>query len=195
HCAETEKYAHVTFFFNGGREKPLPGEERQMIPSPNVETYDLAPDMAAKEVTDELIQSIESQRYGFIIVNYANGDLVGHTANRKAILQALETLDFEVDRLLKSAIKHEYSVLLTADHGNCDEMVNPETGEPHTQHTTYPVPCMIIDKENRALASDAGLSNVAPTILQLMGLAQPKTMKATSILKNPSAASTDLAST
>jgi len=183
HCAETEKYAHVTFFFNGGREATLPGEERQMIPSPNVATYDLAPEMAAKEVSDEVIQAIESQRYGFIVVNYANGDMVGHTAVRDAILTAVETLDFQVDRLLKCAQKEGYSVVLTADHGNCDEMIDPKTGEPQTQHTTFPVPCMVIDKDQWTLKSNAGLSNLAATILQLMGIDQPEKMKSGSILQ------------
>ena len=183
HCAETEKYAHVTFFFNGGREANLPGEERQMIPSPNVTTYDLAPEMAAKEVSDEVIQAIESKRYGFILVNYANGDMVGHTAKHDAIISAVETLDFQVDRLLKSAQKEGYSIILTADHGNCDEMIDPKTGEPQTQHTTNPVPCMIIDNHQWHLKKNAGLSNLAPTILQLMGLTQPDKMKSSSILQ------------
>jgi len=182
HCAETEKYAHVTFFFNGGREANLPGEERQMIPSPNVTTYDLAPEMAAKEVSDEVIQAIKSQRYGFIVVNYANGDMVGHTAIREAILKAVETLDFQVDRVLKFAQEEGYSIVVTADHGNCDEMVDPKTGEPQTQHTTNPVPCMIIDSDSWRLKPNAGLSNLAPTILQLMGLDQPDKMKSDSIL-------------
>ena len=183
HCAETEKYAHVTFFFNGGREANLPGEERQMIPSPNVTTYDLAPEMAAKEVSDEVIQAIESQRYGFIVVNYANGDMVGHTAVHDAIIEAVETLDLQVDRLLKFAQKAGYSIILTADHGNCDEMIDPKTGEPQTQHTTNPVPCMVIDNDQWKLKNNAGLSNLAPTILQLMGLTQPEKMKSDSILQ------------
>jgi len=182
HCAETEKYAHVTFFFNGGKEATLPGEERQMIPSPNVKTYDLAPEMAAKEVTDELIQALESHRYGFVVANYANGDMVGHTAVRNAILQAVETLDFQVGRLLKCARQNHYSVILTADHGNCDEMVDPKTGEPQTQHTTFPVPCVIMDSETWQLKKDGGLSNLAPTVLQLMGLAQPQKMRSSSLL-------------
>lgn len=183
HCAETEKYAHVTFFFNGGREAPFPGEERQIIPSPNVTTYDQAPEMAAKELTDELIQAIESQKYGFIVTNYANGDLVGHTAKREAILKAVETLDTQVNRLLTCAKTQRYSIILTADHGNCDEMIDSVTGEPHTQHTTHPVPCMLIDNEsdNWRLKTNAGLSQIAPTVLKLMGIKQPNKMKSSPI--------------
>ncbi|MDH3327348.1 MAG: 2,3-bisphosphoglycerate-independent phosphoglycerate mutase [Gammaproteobacteria bacterium] len=178
HCAETEKYAHVTFFFNGGREIPFPGEERQMIPSPTVATYDLAPEMSAKYVTNEVIEAIKSERYGFIVVNYANGDMVGHTAIREAILQAVEVLDSEVHRLVSFALKNEFCVLLTADHGNCDEMVDPITGLPQTQHTTNPVPCAIIGNGDLKLKPDGGLSNIAPTILKIMGIEQPEKMRA-----------------
>lgn len=182
HCAETEKYAHVTFFFNGGREANFPGEDRQMIPSPNVKTYDMAPEMAAKQVSDEVIQGIENERYGFIVVNYANGDMVGHTAVRDAVIKAVETLDREVDRVIKSAIEHGYSIILTADHGNCDELVDLKTGQPHTQHTTNPVPFMLIDSENWELKTNMGLSNIAPTVLKLMGINQPEKMRATPII-------------
>lgn len=178
HCAETEKYAHVTFFFNGGRETPFPGEERQMIPSPTVATYDLAPEMSAKYVSNEVIEALKSERYGFIVVNYANGDMVGHTAVRDAILQAVEVLDTEVHRLISFALEKDFCVLLTADHGNCDEMVDPITGLPQTQHTTHPVPCAIIGNGDQALKSGCGLSNIAPTILKLMGLEQPEKMRA-----------------
>jgi len=182
HCAETEKYAHVTFFFNGGREKPYPGEERQMIPSPIVATYDLAPEMSAKLVTNEVKEAIKSQRYGFIVVNYANGDMVGHTAIREAILTAVEVLDTEVHELISYAKENNFSVVLTADHGNCDEMVDPNTGLPQTQHTVYPVPCAIIGNDDITLASGGGLSNIAPTILQLMGIEKPEKMKAKSLI-------------
>lgn len=183
HCAETEKYAHVTFFFNGGREACFPGEERQMIPSPNVKTYDLAPEMAAKQVTDEVIQGIESQRFGFIVVNYANGDMVGHTAVHDAVIHAVETLDVEVDRLIQSAINNGYSILLTADHGNCDEMVDAKTGQPHTQHTTHPVPLLLIDEENWRLKPNMGLSNIAATVLELMGIEKPERIQCESMLQ------------
>ena len=182
HCAETEKYAHVTFFFNGGREEKWAGEERVMIPSPQVPTYDKKPEMSAREVADATIEALKSHNYGFLVVNFANGDMVGHTAVRDAVIAAVEAMDTEVGRLLDVAVEEGYSVMLTADHGNCDEMVDPVTGEPHTQHTIYPVPCMIIDDECWRLSTGAGLSSVAPTILQLMGLQQPPDMTGKSIL-------------
>lgn len=182
HCAETEKYAHVTFFFNGGREDPLEGEDRVMVPSPPVATYDLQPEMSAKGVADETIKAIESGRYGFIVVNFANGDMVGHTAIREAVIAAVEAMDTEAGRVLDAAVEHGFSVVLTADHGNCDEMVDPVTGEPHTQHTMYPVPLMIIDRDRWRLTSCGGLSAVAPTVLQLMGLPRPEAMSGRSLL-------------
>ena len=185
HCAETEKYAHVTFFFNGGREEKWAGEERVMIPSPNVPTYDLKPEMSASEVADAVITALRSHEYGFIVVNFANGDMVGHTAIRDAVIAAVEAMDHEVGRVLDAAVEENYSVLLTSDHGNCDEMVDPVTGEPHTQHTIYPVPCLIIDEQHWRLATGAGLSAVAPTLLQLMGLQQPPDMTGKSILLEP----------
>lgn len=182
HCAETEKYAHVTFFFNGGKEAPYPGEERQMIPSPTVATYDLAPEMSAKYVTNEVIAAIKSERYGFIVVNFANGDMVGHTAIREAILEAVEVLDEEVHRLIDFALKNEFCVLLTSDHGNCDEMVDPKTGLPQTQHTTFPVPFAIIGNGEEQPITGGGLSNIAPTILKLMGLKKPAKMLGKSLI-------------
>ena len=182
HCAETEKYPHVTYFFNGGRAEPYTGETQLLIPSPSVATYDLKPQMSAHEVADGTIKAMSSGRYGFMVVNFANGDMVGHTAKRHAILAAVETLDEEVGRLLASAEKMGYSVLLTADHGNCEEMIDPFTGGPHTQHTTYPVPCVVLDKENWKLSCNGGLVNVAPTILQLMGIPIPQSMSAGSLL-------------
>ena len=182
HCAETEKYAHVTFFLNGGREEPFAGEDRVMVPSPAVDTYDLEPEMSADQVADEVIKAIEVGKYSFIVVNFANGDMVGHTAVPEAVIKAVETLDKEVGRVLDVAVAQDYSVVLTADHGNCDEYVDPITGEPHTQHTVYPVPCMIIDQSTWRLATGGGLSNIAPTMLQLMGLQKPKSMKGKSLL-------------
>lgn len=182
HCAETEKYAHVTFFFNGGREEKWAGEERVMIPSPNVPTYDLKPEMSAPEVADAVINALRSHDYGFIVVNFANGDMVGHTAVRSAVIAAVEAMDYEVGRVLDAAVAEGYSVLLTADHGNCDEMVDPISGEPHTQHSVYPVPCLVIDGVHWRLSTGAGLSSVAPTLLQMMGLQQPPDMKGKSIL-------------
>lgn len=182
HCAETEKYAHVTYFFNGGRAEAYSGETQLLIPSPNVATYDLKPQMSAHEVANAVIGAISQGRFGFIVVNFANGDMVGHTAKRHAVLSAVKTLDEEVGRVLEAAETMGYSVLLTADHGNCEEMVDPLTGEPQTQHTTYPVPCMIMDKMNWKLSCHGGLSNVAPTILELMGIKKPQTMESSSLL-------------
>ena len=182
HCAETEKYAHVTHFFNGGRSEPYSGETRLLIPSPNVATYDLMPQMSAHGVADSVIKAISQGRHAFIVVNFANGDMVGHTAKRHAVLTAMKTLDEEVGRVLDAAETAGYSVLLTADHGNCEEMIDPLTGEPHTQHTTYPVPCMVMDKDNWKLSCQGGLSSVAPTVLELMGIPRPECMTSPSIL-------------
>ncbi len=182
HCAETEKYAHVTFFFNGGREHRFPGEDRKMIPSPDVSTYDLMPEMSAELVADEMIEALKSHDYSFLVVNFANGDMVGHTAVRDSVIKAVETLDKEVGRVLDVAVEEGYAVILTADHGNCDEMVDPVTGEPHTQHTVYPVPCLIIDEVPWRLTTGENLSAIAPTLLQLMGIAKPEEMKGTSLL-------------
>lgn len=182
HCAETEKYPHVTFFFNGGREHCFVGEEHSLIDSPNVATYDLQPEMSAAQVADTMVEALRSHQYEFLVVNFANGDMVGHTAVRDAVIKAVEVLDKEVGRVLDVAVESGYSVVLTADHGNCDEMVDPDTGEPHTQHTQYPVPCMVIDKDARALAEGDNLSAVAPTLLQIMGIPKPKTMTGISLI-------------
>jgi 2,3-bisphosphoglycerate-independent phosphoglycerate mutase len=182
HCAETEKYPHVTFFFNGGREHRFPGEERNMIPSPDVSTYDLMPEMSAEAVADEMINALRSHEYGFLVVNFANGDMVGHTAVRDSVLKAVETLDQQVSRVVDCAVEEGYSVILTADHGNCDEMVDPVTGEPQTQHTIYPVPCLVIDEVPWRLSTGENLSAIAPTLLQLMGIGQPEEMQGNSLL-------------
>ncbi|KAA6184627.1 2,3-bisphosphoglycerate-independent phosphoglycerate mutase [Thiohalocapsa marina] len=185
HCAETEKYAHVTFFFNGGRSDPYPGEERRLIPSPKVATYDLQPEMSAAAVADAVIEAIESQSYAFIVVNFANGDMVGHTAVREAVIEAVRTLDREAGRVIDSAVAHGYSVLLTADHGNCDEMIDPVSGEPHTRHTVYPVPCLVVDETPWALSIGRGIEDIAPTVLHLMGLPKPEGMHGQSLLLEP----------
>ena len=151
HCAETEKYPHVTFFFNGGREPPWPGEERVMLPSPKVETYDQCPEMSAEAVADAVIDGIRSQQYGFILVNFANADMVGHTAKADAIIRAMEALDLQVGRIVDAAEEHGVALMLTADHGNCDEMVDAD-GRPHTQHTTHPVPCVVMDQIRAPIA-------------------------------------------
>lgn len=182
HCAETEKYAHVTYFFNGGRAEPYVGETQCLIPSPKVATYDLQPEMSAEEVADTVVRAIEDQKHGFILVNFANGDMVGHTANLTAAIKAVEALDSQVGKILDAAQAREYSLILTADHGNCEEIVDPGTGNPQTQHTTYPVPCMIIDEQVWQLSCGGGLADVAPTVLQLMGLEIPASMSGQSLL-------------
>lgn len=185
HCAETEKYAHVTFFFNGGRREREAGEDHFLVPSPKVATYDLKPEMSAQEVADAVVEAIGKRRYGFILVNFANGDMVGHTGIRHAVIKAVETLDEQVGRVLDAAVAADYSVILTADHGNCELLVDPLTDEPHTQHTTHAVPCLVIDEESWVLAPAGGLSNIAPTVLQLLGLPQPAAMTAHSLLVRP----------
>lgn len=182
HCAETEKYPHVTFFFNGGREHCFVGEKRSLIDSPRVATYDLQPEMSAAQVADTMVEALRSHQYEFLVVNFANGDMVGHTAVRDAVIKAVEVLDKEVGRVLDVAVESGYAVVLTADHGNCDEMVDPETGEPHTRHTQYPVPCMVIDKDTRLLAERDNLSAIAPTLLQLMGIPKPDAMSGNSLI-------------
>ncbi|MGD8567202.1 MAG: 2,3-bisphosphoglycerate-independent phosphoglycerate mutase [Gammaproteobacteria bacterium] len=184
HCAEREKYPHVTYFFNGGREKPFDGEERDIIPSPDVDTYDLQPEMSAPQVADRMIEAIESNRYQFVLVNFANGDMVGHTAVRDAIIRAVEILDEQSHRVIQSAMKHNYYVLLTADHGNCDEMVDPATGEPHTQHTEYPVPLLFLGDRQARLGTGRGLADVAPTVLDLLDIPQPAEMTGHSLFIN-----------
>jgi 2,3-bisphosphoglycerate-independent phosphoglycerate mutase len=153
-----------------------------MVPSPKVATYDLQPEMSAEEVADEAIKAINNESYALIVVNFANADMVGHTAIKEAVIAALEALDLHVGRVLDAAKAKDVSVLLTSDHGNCDEMIDPRTKEPHTQHTTYPVPCLIIDDGAWDLANGRGLSAVAPTILELMGIQQPKSMTGESLL-------------
>jgi 2,3-bisphosphoglycerate-independent phosphoglycerate mutase len=182
HCAETEKYAHVTHFFNGGREQPFPGEAREIIPSPQVATYDLEPEMSAAQVADRVIAAIDSNQYEFILVNFANGDMVGHTAVIPAIVCAVEALDLQFHRVAQAALGRGGRILLTADHGNCDEMVDPSSGEPLTQHTSYPVPFLLLGMPEARLGTERGLADVAPTVLDLLGLAQPPEMTGHSIL-------------
>ncbi len=185
HCAETEKYAHVTFFFNGGREAPYPGEDRNLIDSPRVATYDLQPEMSAAEVADAVITALQSARHAFIVVNFANADMVGHTAKRDAIIKAVEALDREVGRVLDTAVASGYAVILTADHGNCDEMIDPDSGKPQPQHSNHPVPCLVIDEQVASLKQGGNLSAIAPTVLQLMGISKPESMTGLSIIDDP----------
>jgi 2,3-bisphosphoglycerate-independent phosphoglycerate mutase len=185
HCAETEKYAHVTYFLNGGRGDAFEGEDRTIIDSPKVATYDLQPEMSAPAVADAVIAALQSGKYGFVVVNFANGDMVGHSGIPKAAIQAVEALDREVGRVLDAAVACGFSTILTADHGNCEEMVDPVTGAPQTQHTTYPVPCLILDEVPWILTIGAGLSSIAPTVLHLLGLQVPAGMTGHSLLLKP----------
>ena len=183
HVAETEKYAHVTFFFNGGREAPLPGEERILVPSPAVDTYDAAPQMSAAVVTDHVVAAIEAGAHDFIVVNFANGDMVGHTGVREAIVRAVEAVDEAVGRVLDAARRHGFAAVLTADHGNCEEMIDPVSGKPSTSHTGNPVPCAVVDDQVAALAGGNGLASIAPTVLELMGLEAPRAMHRGSLIE------------
>ena len=173
--AETEKYPHVSFFFSGGREKPFDGEKRIMIPSPKVATYDLQPEMSAKEVTDAIIPEIENKTADFICLNFANADMVGHTGIWQAAIKAVETVDKCVERVVAAALKNYYVVFLTADHGNADYLVNVD-GSPNTAHTLNLVPLFIIDKEWKGTVKPGKLGDIAPTVLTMMGLKIPKEM-------------------
>jgi 2,3-bisphosphoglycerate-independent phosphoglycerate mutase len=175
--AETEKYAHVTYFFNGGVETPYPGEDRRLVPSQKVATYDLAPEMSAFGITDVLCSAIEAHEHDFILCNYANADMVGHTGSIPAILKAVETVDVCLKRVVAAAEAAGARLLVTADHGNCEMMIDPATGGPHTAHTTNPVPFLIVDDGNTHGLRDGGaLCDVGPTILRLLGLEQPSEM-------------------
>ena len=181
-AAETEKYPHVTFFFNGGQEDLLPGESRLLVDSPKVATYDLQPEMSAYGIRDGLLESMQTGENSLYVVNFANGDMVGHTGVAPAVIKAVEIVDECVGRLVEQARLSGISVVLTADHGNADMLVDPITGSPHTQHTTFPVSCTIIDSENRQLVNAGDLTCIAPTILALMGLEKPIEMTGLSLL-------------
>ena len=175
HIAETEKYAHVTFFFNGGREAPFDGEDRILVPSPKVATYDLQPEMSAPEVADKLRDAIDTEKYDFIVVNFANGDMVGHTGVYPAIQKAVEAVDKCVNEVVEAAKKHGYEVIIIADHGNVDHAENAD-GTPNTAHSLNPVPCIYVTEDKNAKVENGILADVAPTILHIMGLPQPKEM-------------------
>jgi 2,3-bisphosphoglycerate-independent phosphoglycerate mutase len=179
-CAETEKYAHVTFFFNGGRELVFPGEDRILVPSPrDVKTYDHKPEMSAHEVTDKLVQAIGTGQHAFVLVNFANPDMVGHTGILDAAVKAVKVVDECVGRLWQAARAQGMAMAVTADHGNCEMMTDPATGQPHTAHTLNPVPFILADPDLRGakLRPKGVLADVAPTALQVMGLPQPREMK------------------
>jgi 2,3-bisphosphoglycerate-independent phosphoglycerate mutase len=174
--AETEKYAHVTFFFNGGEEKEFPGEQRILIPSPKVATYDLQPEMSAYELTDTLLKQIEGQEFDTFIINYANADMVGHTGFLDAAIKAVETLDVCLGRVVEAIRAKGGTVIITADHGNIEQMIDYDTGRPFTAHTTNLVPFLLIDEFQGKLHDGGSLQDVAPTLLGILGIAQPKQM-------------------
>ena len=181
--AETEKYAHVTFFFNGGEEKQYPGEERILVPSPKVETYDQKPEMSAYEVTDKVVEALENDKYDAVILNFANTDMVGHTGSLEAAIKAVEAVDECVGRIVKVIEEKKGNLLITADHGNAEQMIDYKTGEPHTAHTTNPVPIILItDNPNYKLKENGKLADLAPTMLELMGLEKPEEMTGESLL-------------
>lgn len=183
--AETEKYAHVTYFFNGGNEAPFPGEDRILIPSQKVATYDLMPEMSAPGTTDTLCRAIEDKSHDFILCNYANADMVGHSGSMAATISAVETVDKCLGRVLRSADATGTRVLITADHGNAEMMIDPYTGGPHTAHTTSPVPLVALNDERVvALSGGGALCDVAPTILRMMGIGQPTEMTGTNLGSN-----------
>jgi 2,3-bisphosphoglycerate-independent phosphoglycerate mutase len=180
--AETEKYPHVTYFLNGGEERRYRGEDRIMVPSPKVATYDLKPEMSAPELTDKAVEAIASGKYDLIVLNYANPDMVGHTGSLAAAIKAVETVDGGLGRIADAIARAGGALLVTADHGNCELMRDPETGGPHTSHTTNPVPVLLTGGGEVALA-EGRLADVAPTLLALMGLPQPAEMTGTSLLR------------
>jgi 2,3-bisphosphoglycerate-independent phosphoglycerate mutase len=183
HTAETEKYAHVTFFFNGGREKPFEGEDRILVPSPKVATYDLKPEMSAYEVKDKLVAAIDTQKYDFIVVNFANGDMVGHTGIYNAIAKAVHAVDNCVREVIETAKKNGYEAIIIADHGNADNAVN-EDGTPNTAHSLNPVPFIYVTDNNSATVKDGRLADVAPSILHIMGLEQPADMTGENLIED-----------
>ena len=180
--AETEKYPHVTYFLNGGREEPYSGEDRIMVPSPKVATYDLQPEMSAPELTDKAVAAINSGKYDLIVLNFANPDMVGHTGSLPAAIKAVETVDAALGRIAEAIEKSGGALLVTADHGNCEMMRDPATGGPHTAHTTNPVPLLLLGGRNRGLVAEGRLADLAPTLLELMELPKPKEMTGASLL-------------
>ncbi len=180
--AETEKYPHVTYFLNGGREQPFEGEDRIMVPSPKVATYDLQPEMSAPELTDKAVEAIKSGKYDLIVLNFANPDMVGHTGSLPAAIKAVETVDTGLGKIAEAIGKMGGALLVTADHGNCEMMRDLQTGGPHTAHTTNPVPLLLTGAGNRLLVAEGRLADIAPTLLELMGLPKPPEMTGSSLL-------------
>ncbi|RDV04102.1 2,3-bisphosphoglycerate-independent phosphoglycerate mutase [Undibacter mobilis] len=181
--AETEKYPHVTYFLNGGREEPFNGEDRIMVPSPKVATYDLQPEMSAPELTDKAVEAITSGKYDLIVLNFANADMVGHTGSIPAAVKAVETVDTGLGKIAKAIEQMGGALLVTADHGNAEMMVDPDTGGPHTAHTLNPVPLILMGAGNRIVVKEGRLADIAPTLLELMGLPKPAEMTGTSLMQ------------
>jgi 2,3-bisphosphoglycerate-independent phosphoglycerate mutase len=178
--AETEKYPHVTFFFSGGREEPFDGESRILKNSPKVATYDLQPEMSAFELKDALVPELQKGDVDFVCLNFANGDMVGHTGSMPAAIKACEAVDVCVKEIIETALANQYTTIVIADHGNCETMINPD-GSPNTAHTTNPVPVILVDNDKTHIQSGV-LGDVAPTILDLMGITQPEAMTQHSLL-------------
>ncbi|MGE5654743.1 MAG: 2,3-bisphosphoglycerate-independent phosphoglycerate mutase [Bacillota bacterium] len=183
--AETEKYAHVTFFFNGGVEEVFPGEERKLVPSPKVATYDQQPEMSAYLVTDALLEELRADHHDVVILNFANGDMVGHTGDFAAAVKAVEVVDECLGKITELVLKKGGAVLVTSDHGNCDQMVDPKTGEPHTAHTATEVPFILAADGYYRLRNEGILADIAPTMLQLLGIPQPAEMTGKTLLQSP----------
>jgi 2,3-bisphosphoglycerate-independent phosphoglycerate mutase len=178
--AETEKYPHVTFFFSGGREVPFEGETRILRNSPKVATYDLQPEMSAYELKDALVPELKKGEVDFVCLNFANGDMVGHTGIMEAAIKACEAVDICVKEVVETALDNNYTTIIIADHGNCETMINPD-GSPNTAHTTNPVPMILVDKEHLPVR-DGVLGDISPTILELMGIKKPEVMTGRSLL-------------
>jgi 2,3-bisphosphoglycerate-independent phosphoglycerate mutase len=174
--AETEKYAHVTYFFNGGNEKPYAGEEREMVASPKVATYDLKPEMSAEGVADVAINAIDGHRFDIIVMNFANADMVGHSGQMAPTVKAVETVDAQLGRIYAALRRAGGRWIISADHGNAEMMIDPVTKGPHTYHTTNPVPFIVVDEDKRPLRSGGSLQDISPTILGMLHVAQPKEM-------------------
>ncbi len=186
HTAETEKYAHVTYFINGRRETPFPGEDRLLVPSPKVPTYDLQPEMSAAGVTATAVEHIRGGQYDLVIMNYANADMVGHTGVIEAAIRAVEAVDSGVGRVVEAVLAVGGGLLITADHGNAEQLIEYDTGKPFTAHTTYPVPLYLVVPQlaHVQFRTDGILADVAPTILQVMGIPQPEDMTGRSLIIN-----------
>src|SRR4029077_4900186 len=182
--AETEKYAHVTYFFNGGEENKFPGEERILIPSPkDVATYDLKPEMSARQVTEALVKQLSDEDIGLVIANYANADMVGHTGNFEAAVRACEVSYEGIGQVGDAATSKKGRVIITADHGNIEQLIDYDTGMPHTAHTTNRVPVILVDEEHRKCRLNKGTAvDIAPTVLQLLGVPQPREMTGHSLI-------------